>query len=97
MYPSNSVKGSISKESSISERTSVPPSPKDVPEIYSKNKPNTLDRKKGQSVAVTGQTASSVNSEITQDLMEDINSKSWTEQVGKPDMEDDLRYVSFFI
>ena len=43
--PSNSVPGSISKESSISERTSVPPSPKDVPEIYLKNKPNKTRRK----------------------------------------------------
>ena len=76
--------GSIKKRTTIPSDSSspldnpgkpgTPKLPEKVPDIYTKNKPNTLDRKKGQTI-------SSVNSEITQDLMEDVNAKTWTEQV----------------
>ena len=81
--------GSIKKRTTIpSDSSSIidspgkpgtPKLPEKVPEIYTKNKPNTLDRKKGQTI-------SSVNSDITQDLMENVNAKTWTEQVslGRP-------------
>ena len=77
--------GSIKKRTTIpSDSSSVvdspgkpgtPKLPEKVPDIYTKNKPNTLDRKKGQTI-------SSVNSDLTQDLMENVNAKTWTEQVS---------------
>ena len=78
--------GSIKKRTTIpSDSSSVvespgkpgtPKIPEKVPDIYTKNKPNTLDRKKGQTI-------SSVNSDLTQDLMENVNAKTWSEQVSR--------------